>query len=88
MDAPDGGIVTERRYQECGLIERAWRRRHQLRVPFDAIRWWWRQNRVLPVGKRDSFGITWDIAMWMADFRMRWYYTMAEVLRDEGREES
>lgn len=62
----------KRRYQECGPIQKTWRRRHYLRIPVDACRMWLNPaNR-----RRYRFRTCWSIATGLAQLRMEWWYEM------------
>ena len=65
----------QRRYQECGRLERLWRRRHQLRVPYDALRLWWTNPDFVDGSLRNA----WSVEMGMADCRMGWIYSSDEI---------
>lgn len=67
-------MVTTKRYQECGLVERLWRRRHYLRVPFEAASDYRRDPEFFDC----SFANAWSCAIGMAEVRMRWWYTVDE----------
>jgi hypothetical protein len=72
-------VNHEKRYQECGPLEKFWRRRHQLRVPYEAVRGWLWERRNLPADEHETFGVHWSIALGSADLRMNWVYTWEEA---------
>lgn len=69
-----------KRYQECSLPIRVWRRRYYLAIPYRTYRLWvcskYPQNF-------DSEGLTWGeakaIATGLAQSNMGWYYFSDEV---------
>ena len=69
--------MREKRFQECNTLEKIWRCRHYLKIPFRWIKW-----RLS--GHDDEFNsITyWRLLIGVAQSEMRWYYTMDEVLKD------
>ena len=64
----------EKRYQECNKIEKLWRRRHYLYVPFK----WLRTvltNKELGLSKKNL----WKLYIGAAQCDMNWTYTLEEV---------
>jgi hypothetical protein len=65
------------RYQDCTLLGKLWRRRHQLLIPFEALSLYFSQ----PLGaeERMPLGLCWATASGLACSRMNWVYPMGEV---------
>lgn len=63
-----------KRYQECGLVERAWRRRHYLRIPIEAVSDYCRNPEFFD----HRLANAWSCAIGMAQHRMGWWYTADE----------
>lgn len=64
----------DKRFQECNSLEKAWRYRHYIKIPFRWISW-----RIFH-RDGDFNGITyWRILIGVAQSEMRWYYTEEEV---------
>lgn len=76
--------MSETRYQHCSLPVKIWRRRHQLRIPFDTLKSIVYQWRHVPREKRDPWEVLLSIHRGMADFRMHWYYTWDECKARHG----
>ena len=72
-------MSTEKRYQDCGTREKAWRCRHYLRIPFDtAYAWAW--DRInCPPNEWDTFGLHWRLSVGIAQGRMNWMYQWEDV---------
>jgi hypothetical protein len=66
--------MRNRRYQECNILEKTWRRRHYLKIPFKWI--WWK------IKSNEGFtsGGYWKILVGTAQMDMKWYYTQEEVM--------
>lgn len=60
-----------KRYQECSLPVRIWRRRYYLPIPFLTIYWYFTTPHPL--------NWCWSIAIGNAQVKMRWVYTLDEV---------
>jgi hypothetical protein len=65
----------DKRYQECNILEKTWRRRHYLKIPFKWI--WWK----ISSNKGFTNGGYWKILIGSAQIDMRWYYTQEEVIK-------
>ncbi len=74
MQVPES-MDDESRYQDQPPWVRLWRRRHQLRAPYWAIKYWLSDDEHL----RRRWGNCWLMAMADADVLMRWWYTGEEV---------
>lgn len=74
---------TEKRYQECGPLERAWRRRHYLRIPYDTIRGWVWERFTITHAEWHSLRINHSISIGCAQERMNWYLTWDESIASE-----
>ena len=67
-----------KRFQECNRIEKIYRYRHYLKIPFRWLRW--RIHTWIIKGDKDFNGITyWGILIGIAQSEMRWYYTEDEL---------
>lgn len=66
--------MSNRRYQECNLLEKIWRIRFYLIIPFKWL--WWRIFK-----KKDEITsrMYWRILIGSAQIDMKWYYTEDEV---------
>lgn len=64
----------EKRYQECSSLEKLWRRRHYLKIPFRWLKW-----RLFSKDKQLNSKTTWRLLIGMAQSDMKWYYTEDEV---------
>ena len=64
----------EKRYQECNKIEKLWRRRYYLYIPFKWIKTIL-TNRKLDMSKRNL----WKLYIGAAQCDMKWTYTIEEV---------
>lgn len=66
--------MNERRYQECGRIEKIWRMRYYIKIPFRWLRW-------KISGKDQEFNnVTyWKLLIGVAQSEMLWYYTQEEM---------
>jgi hypothetical protein len=89
----------ERRYQECSVWERAWRRRYWLAIPYEAAQIFLANQRApgtIPAHyadgteapfERTSWRMAWSIASGLACQKAKWYYTSEEVLGPNWRNE-
>ena len=80
-----------KRYQECNRIEKVWRRRWYIVIPFiAAYNYLSRQKIFLDVSINNelkhtdifeymSWKMCWRIALGIAQSNMKWYYTSEEV---------
>ena len=75
---------TGKRYQECGPLERAWRRRHYLRIPYDTVRGWAWERINLPSSEWHSLRTNHNISIGCAHVRMNWVYTWQECVDDDA----
>jgi hypothetical protein len=66
--------MRNRRYQECNILEKTWRRRHYLKIPFKWI--WWK----ITSNKGFTSVGYWKILIGIAQMDMKWYYTHEEVM--------
>jgi len=66
--------MKNRRYQECNILEKNWRKRHYLKIPFKWI--WWK----ITSNKGFTSGGYWQILVGVAHMDMKWYYTQEEVI--------
>lgn len=64
----------EKRYQECNFLEKSWRRRHYLKIPFRWIYW-----RLFSENKEFNGRTFWRLLIGIAQSDMKWYYTEDEV---------
>ena len=73
--------MADRRYQDCSIPVKAWRRRHYLKIPFRAYRLWVRSRYPFDPTLEP---FTWDeaksLATGLAQGDMNWYYDSDEVL--------
>lgn len=89
------GVKVEKRFQECNQLEKMWRRRHYLTLPF---KWVWFELfanlEVLPSSMKgevvdDPFypkgRVLWKLLVGLVQMKMKWYYTMEEVKERMGR---
>ena len=67
-------IPKEKRYQECGPLEKLWRRRYYLLIPFKWIKW-----KIFTKEKEYDGKTIWRLLIGMAQSDMKWYYTEKEV---------
>lgn len=65
--------MREKRYQECNPIEKLWRRRHYLKIPFKWIQW-----KVFTREKNLNNKTCWRLLVGLAQSDMNWYYTEEE----------
>jgi hypothetical protein len=74
--------MGKRRFQECGRLEKAWRYRWYICVPF---LWMWHQAFPLLATQEDGTSHKiegrnlWRVLLGSMQYRMSWYYTMEEV---------
>lgn len=73
--------MSEKRYQDCAWPIRLWRRRHYVRIPWDAIRFYVADQ---VTEQPFDWATCWGVATGLAQARMKWLYTMEEVERDLG----
>lgn len=73
-----------KRYQECNILEKIWRRRHYLALPFLYIY----HNHLVAFmvynDESEDYYIVigknlWSLLVGIADCKMNWVYTMEEV---------
>jgi len=71
----------KKRFQECSALEKIWRYKAYLLIPFDALQIYLMQ--FTQVAEEDyefmGFKFCWSIARGSADLRMEYWYTMDEV---------
>ena len=67
-------MIKNKRYQECSLLEKIWRRRYQLLIPYYAFRSYIKSNSL-----GNSWSECWDIEIGTSHYRMNWWYTGKEV---------
>jgi hypothetical protein len=75
------------RYQHQSWLARAWRRRHYLPIPFVAFRIWRREQARELRDEHDwrmTLGQCWGLAIGLAQSKMKWYYTSAEIGYPDG----
>jgi len=65
----------DKRYQDCNSLEKLWRWRHYLKIPFKWIQW-----KILSNKDFTNAGY-WQILIGSAQIDMRWYYTQEEVIK-------
>jgi hypothetical protein len=65
-----------KRYQDCGILEKVWRRRYYLWIPIDAISWFFNSSNSL------SFAEKWSIAIGSAQIKMNWVYDWEDIKRE------
>ena len=70
--------MSDKRYQDCGLLEKLWRRRYYLVIPFQGISIWF-MNKInpneFPMTLKESF----FLATGIADVNMNWLYSWEDV---------
>jgi len=66
--------MTEKkdRYQNQTFLVKLFRRRHQIRVPYDTIKFYFEQERD---GKEFTFCQCFDVAVGWSHIKMKWVYT-------------
>jgi hypothetical protein len=64
----------EKRYQECSRIEKLWRRRHYIKIPFRWIIW-----KIFSSDKEFNGKTFWRLLIGIAQSDMKWYYTEDEI---------
>lgn len=76
----------EKRYQECGPLEKFWRRRHQLLVPYETVRGWlWERLTGLPRDRCHRLRTHWNLSRGIAQGRMNWIHELdPRFLADDG----
>jgi hypothetical protein len=62
--------IPAKRYQDCSLPVRIWRRRHYLWIPLDAFDFYINNQD----GFFDCFKECWSVATGLAQFKMNWMY--------------
>jgi len=72
--------MSDKRYQHCPWYEKLWRRRHQLKVPYRAMKGWMANRGEL------SFSTSWSIAVGISHGRMNWIHTVEEIYGEDWRE--
>jgi len=72
--------MKEKRYQECNALEKIWRRRHYLKIPFKWIHW-----RLFTRNSDLNGKTVWRLFIGVAQMDMRWYYTDKEVRAELGK---
>lgn len=80
----DSGRLKEKRFQECNWIEKMWRYRWYLTLPFS---WCWYQYiKPFYITDDKSFEretvngkMLWKLLIGIAQSKMKWYYTWEEV---------
>lgn len=72
--------MEEKRYQDCSLIVKIWRRRFYFLIPYEAIRFFF-LNSLHAKSSDDliDFRSCWSIAIGLAQSRMNWTYSWEEV---------
>lgn len=65
--------MSDKRFQECSPIVKAWRLRHYIGIPFHAVKMW-----VHSIILRDAYPLSlcWTIAIGLAQVKMNWVYDM------------
>jgi len=68
----DGWLAN--RYQNQPWYIKLWRRRHYLSVPYDAYQSWraWKGD--------ETFRTCWGVSIGMAQARMKWFFTIEEIM--------
>ena len=66
--------MNERRYQECGRIEKIWRMRHYIKIPFRWLRW-----KISDKDQEFNNVTYWKLLIGVSQSEMRWYYTQEEM---------
>jgi len=66
-----------KRYQNQPWYIKLWRRRHYLRIPFMAVKFW--SHKTLSSNKHVSFSFCWKLSIGIVQGDMKWYYTWEEV---------
>lgn len=74
----------KKRYQDCNKIQKLWRSRWLLVVPFKAFWYWITAEKVTSddtgISEKMSLSLCWDCALGMIQTeKMNFYYTMEEV---------
>ena len=62
---------NQKRYQECSKLEKFWRWRWYLALPFICFFAWLTRN--------ENFSECYDLAIARIEFKMNWYFTLEEV---------
>ena len=69
----------ENRFQFQPWYVKLWRRRHQLLIPYEALRTYMGGRKRNSWGSRSAWHIAWSIAVGEADMKMEWWWTSDEL---------
>ena len=70
-------MSKEERYQECNPLEKLWRMRHYLKVPFRFVKCKMKMHEDSVVGGNKNL---WNILIGTAQCDMKYYWTQEEVM--------
>lgn len=81
-------MKKEKRFQECSPIEKIWRYRWYLLIPFEAVYTWLAYIYYSKCEMEEDedlswadFRLHWSLAIGMAQRKMKWYYTSKETTK-------
>jgi hypothetical protein len=69
----------DKRYQECNFLEKLWRRRLQLRIPWEVFKVW---VKCRIKGDDTPLVHIWSIEIGMSHMDMKWTYTSKEIEKE------
>jgi len=70
------GYDRAKRYQECNILEKIYRRKAYLSIPLAAFKVW---TATILSEDPEEFRNCWSLAVGIAQSEMKWYYTSEEV---------
>lgn len=76
--------MSDIRFQDCPWHVRLWRRRHQITVPVDGLRFWLAERNGTGTGLGMGLCRCLSVANGFAQARMNWVYDLDEVLEMVG----